>query len=439
MANSTDSTQTPHNPGLSILQSVLDANPSIEFVRLQWIDFTATVRTRLVTVRQALRLATEGLSVSVASPIASGFLVDGTFNVINPGAKDSLVPDWSTLVVCHYHPGHAAVMCCLDEAGHGFECCPRSVLKKAERELEEKQGMTFLVGVEVEFYLAESAASTAPVKDVTSYCSTASLRTPYLAVLEDSVRAIELAKIPVWTFHTELVAGLFEISTDPMTPLRAADALVYINEAIKASAVKHGLHATMHPKPFDKTHGVGQHMHISLSSDAKDDSFLAGVLGSVPGICAISMPNFDSYLRADFTGGGWVCWDWENRLSSIRKIGRAHWEFRFVDCTANNYLTLAAILGVGMAALEKGQELKMKPLSGRSVEMDEETRRELGMDKRAPNGLKDAIEALKKDEAVMAVLGKELWQRYIMYKEKEEGMLSEMTLQERRTMIMGLF
>lgn len=439
MTNSTDSTQTPHNPGFSILQSVLDANPSIEFVRLQWVDFSASVRTRLVTVRQALRLAAQGLSVSVASPVASGLLVDGSFNVTNAGAKDSLVPDWSTLVVCHYQHAHAAVMCCLDEARRGFECCPRSVLKKVERELEEKQGMTFLVGVEVEFYLTASAESTAPVKDVTAYCSTASLRTPYLAVLEDSVRALELAKIPVWTFHSEVGPGLFEISTDPMTPLRAADALVYIHEAIKASAVKHGLHATMHPKPFDKRDGVGQHMHISLSSDAKDDSFLAGVLSSMPGICAISMPNFDSYLRSDYTGGDWVCWDWEHRRSSIRKISRAHWEFRFVDCTANNYLTLAAILGVGMAALEKGQELLMKPLSGRSANVDEETRRELGMDKRAPNGLKDAIEALKKDEAVMTVLGKELWERYIIYKEKEEGIFRGITLQERRTMIMGLF
>jgi glutamine synthetase len=260
-----------------------------------------------------------------------------------------------------------------------------------------------------------------------------------VAVLEDSVRALELANIPVWTFHSELVAGLFEISTDPMTPLRAADALVYIHEAIKAAAVKHGLHATMHPKPFDKTHGVGQHMHISLTSDAEDDSFLAGVLDSVPGICAMSMPNFDSYLRGDFTGGDWVCWDYENRKSSVRKIHPAHWEFRFVDCTANNYLTLAAILGVGMAALEKGQELKMKPLLGRSAKMDEASRWELGMETRAPRGLKDAIEALKQDEAVKTVLGKELWERYIRYKEKEEEMLGELTLPERRKMIMGLF
>lgn len=439
MANHTGSTESFHNPGLTILQSSLNANPSIEFVRFQWVDYTASVRTRLVTVRQALRLAAQGLSISVASPIASAFLVDGSLHEVAAGAKDSLVPDWSTLVVCHYQPGHAAVMCFIDEAGRGFDCCPRSLLKKVERELEEQHGISFSVGVEIEFYLTASAESTAPVKDIASYCSTASLRTPYLAVLEDSVRALELAKIPVWTYHSELVPGLFEISTEPMTPLRAADALVYIHEAIKTTAVKHGLHATMHPKPFDKTHGVGQHMHISLSSDAKDDSFLAGVLSSVPGISAISMPNFDSYLRRDFAGGDWVSWDNENRRCSIRKIRTAYWEFRFIDGTANNYLTLAAILGVGMAALEKGQELKMKPMLGRISKLDEESRRELGIEKPVPRGLKDAIEALKEDKAVMTVLGKELWERFIKYKEKEEERLGELTLQERRTMMMGLF
>lgn len=427
------------NSSLNILQSLLNTNPSVEFVRFQWVDLTATVRVRLVTVRQALRLASEELSISVASPISRAILLDGSLNEVSIGEKDSLVPDWSTLVVCHYQAGHASVLCALEEGGRGFDSCPRSLLKKVERELEEQHGMTFRVGVEVEFYLTESAESTAPVKAVGAYCSTAALRSPYLAVLEDSVRAIELAHIPVWTFHSELVAGLFEISTEPMSPLKVADAIVYIQEAIKATAVKHGLHATMHPKPFDDTHGVGQHLHISLSSDAKADSFLAGVLNSVPAISAISMPNFDSYLRSDFSGGEWVSWDKENRTSCVRKIRHAYWEFRFIDSTANNYLTLAAILGVGMAALEKGQELRMRPLLGREGELDEESRRELGIEKRAPRALKDAIEALKEDEAVKTVLGKTLWEKFINYKGNEEKKFGELTLQERRAITMAVF
>ncbi len=440
MANNTDSKSShTDNPGLSKLKSLLVTHPSIEFLRCQWVDFTGVVRTRLVSTRQALKLAAKDLPINVASPIASAFLVDGTFNIINDGDKDSLVPDWSTLVACHYQAGHAAVMCFINEAGRGFDACPRSLLQRVEQETKEQHDMTFLVGIEIEFYLTPSSESTEPVKDINPYCSTASLRTPYLSVLEDSVRALEAASIPVWTFHSELVAALFEISLEPLTPLRAIDALVYAHEAIKTSAAKHGFHATMHPKPFDKTHGVGEHMHISLSKTENDDSFLAGVLDSVPAISAIAMPNYDSYLRSGFAGGDWVTWDWENRSTSIRKLNRAYWEFRFIDATSNGYLALATVLGVGMSAWAQGKPLKMSPMSGRKAKLDKTARQELGVEKPVPKGLNEAIEALKGDEAVKNVLGKEVWERFIEYKEKEEEMLAGLTLQERRKMMMQVF
>ncbi|KAI9695569.1 MAG: hypothetical protein M1836_006409 [Candelina mexicana] len=398
MADTEDSRESSHtnNRDVSKLMSLVETY-CLEFVRCQWVDFTGS------------------------------------------GEKDSLIPDWSTLVACHYQPGHAAVMCYIDEGGRGLHICPRYLLQRIEREAKVQYEMTFLVGIEVEFYLTPSAESTEPVKDIKSYCSTASLRTPYLSVLEDSVRALEKANIPVWTFHTESAAALFEISTEPMTPLRAADALVYMHEAIKSSAVKHGFHATMHPKPFDKTQGVGQPMHISLSKQIDDDSFLAGVLDSVPAISAISMPNYDSYLRSEFAGGEWVTWDYENRSTSIRKLRQAYWEFRFIDATTNAYLSLATILGVGMAAWAQRTPLKMSPLCGRKAKLDEASRRELGVEKAVPKGLKEAIEALKQDEAVKSVLGEEVWRGFIEYKEKEEEMLAKLTLQERRKMMMQIF
>ena len=423
------------------VKSFFGKNPDIEFLRYQWVDVTGLVRARMTTVRQALRLASTGNTISVASPIANAFLLDGSFNEIHAGSKDNLVPDWSTLKLCYYAPGNAMVMCLIDEPDQNYNTCPRTLLKKLEQDIKRKHGMSFLVGTEIEFYLTTSPEATSPVPDVNAYCTTASLRTPYLIVLEESVRILEKAGIPIWTYHTELVAGLFEMQTEPLSPLEAADAVIYMHETIKAVAVKHGFHATMHPKPFDKTHGVGQHMHISLSSQSeKDDSFLAGVLASVPAISAISMPNYDSYLRASFAGGEWVSWDMENRLCSIRKIRRAYWEFRFIDCTANNYLVLTAILGTGMRAWEAGTPLKMKPLGGLDGEnLDAKTRADLGIVHAVPRDLKDAVEALSKDEALMQVLGKELGERFVRYKTKEAIMLGDLTLPERRKLCMALY
>ena len=50
----------------------------------------------------------------------------------------------------------------------------------------------------------------------------------------------------------------------------------------------------------------------------------------------------------------------------------------------------------------------MKSTDGRPPNLDEETRRELGIEKPASRGLKDSIEALKKDEVVKTVVGKDL-------------------------------
>ena len=409
------------------------ANHTVEFIRLQWLDYSASVRCRLITPRQALRLASESKSVSTAAPLTSAFLVDGSFHEVSTGQKDQLVPDWSTLQTLHYEPTHASVLCFIKDAAHGFATDPRHLLKQAEAEIQEKHGMAFLIGLEIEFYLLRSPEAILPVDDdVHPYCSTASLRPPYQAILTAATSAIEAAGIPVWASHTETVAGQFEISTDPLSPLKAADSLIYIYEAIKTIAWKHGYHATMHPKPFDKLHGVGAHMHLSLQHQTeKDDSFLQGVLTSVPAISAISMPNYDSWLRRDFAGGDYIGWDIENRMSSIRKIERAYWEMRFIDCMANPYLTLALILGTGMKAWEKATPLSVKATSEKGDEEGEKVR--------APRDLKDAIGALKKDDEVKNVLGEALWDRYVRYKQHEEQVLGEMTLQERRQLAIRLF
>ncbi|KAG8526574.1 uncharacterized protein KY384_008775 [Bacidia gigantensis] len=447
-AESTTSPSTPTTP-IDKLNALLTTNPSIEFLRFHWLDYSATVRTRLVSVRCARALAVASTpsapndsksttnsasstgTISVASPMASAFLIDGSFHEVHAGKKDHLVPDWDTLNVLSYAPGHAGVMCAIDEGatgteeGLGFD--PRSLLVKAECDAEKDGKVNFLVGVEIEFYLHVGSTPVRPVVDVTSYCSTASLRTKYGKVLEDAVRWTEAAGVPVWTAHSELVDGLFEINLEPLTPVKAADAIVYVTEAIKSAAVAQGLRATMHPKPFDKTHGVGMHLHISLQGEgrekSKDDGFLAGVLDSVPGICAISMPGYDSYLRADFAGGEWVSWDTENRMCSVRKIRDAYWEFRFVDATANPYLALAAILGTGMKAWKAGRELKMKPVQG-VPPAEEERRKELGVEKKAPGSLKEAVEALEGDGAVKEVLGEKVVERFVGYKRHEESVLA---------------
>ena len=269
----------------------------------EWLDYSGVTNVRVVTKSFALSLTERNAPVTTPSPILHACLIDTTLLLedIEVG-EDQLWPDWSSLKVCHYQPGHAVVMCFIHEGGiidgKGFRRCPRTRLLELTKLSQEKHDMDFLVGMEIEFFMMdESKGTPEPVKTVRNPYTTASLRNEYLLILEEIVGILLKAGIMVRQFHSEGEAGLFEISTEPQAPVDASDALVYSQEAIKTICSNHGLHATMFPKPFEKLTTVGSHYHLSISRTDKEEAFLAGMLESWAALAAFYMPNFDSYSR----------------------------------------------------------------------------------------------------------------------------------------------
>jgi len=101
--------------------------------------------------------------------------------------------------------------------------------------------------------IIKPATSTTPasaVETVPGPYSSASLRNAYLPILEEIVTSLLKSGIKVRQFHGEGASGMFEISAEPLSPLEAADALVFSHETIKGICSNHGLQATMHPKPL---------------------------------------------------------------------------------------------------------------------------------------------------------------------------------------------
>jgi len=93
------------------LISFLTANPSIEFIRYQWLDYSAALMVRVVTRPYAISAAETKSPISLPSPILTACVLDGSilWEDVDVG-EDQLWPDWSSLRVCHYAPGHASVM-----------------------------------------------------------------------------------------------------------------------------------------------------------------------------------------------------------------------------------------------------------------------------------------------------------------------------------------
>jgi glutamine synthetase len=143
--------------------------------------------------------------------------------------------------------------------------------------------------------------------------------------------------------------------------MQAIDALMIGQETIRTICVRHGLRATMTPKPVFTGPRNGCHVHLSISPLAEPDFFLAGLLRKLKSLCVFGMSNYDSYCRVAGDGAGlWIGWGVENRDFPIRQISSGHWELRLLDATANVYLFIAAIISAGMAGMKQKHPLTIR-------------------------------------------------------------------------------
>jgi glutamine synthetase len=193
----------------------------------------------------------------------------------------------------------------------------------------------------------------------------------------------------------------------------------------------------MFPKPTERPNNVGQHIHLSITPPDAEHCFLAGILGSLPAICALSMPNNDSYSRVkDFGGtvGSWVSWGEQLRDVPIRKVAVGHWEFRTADTTANMYLALAAVIGSGLTGIQEAQVLTWKDPQVSPGRLSCETRISYGIERQLPASLSEALDELERSQLMACVLGEELVMKYLEVKREVEDIQSHKSEEQRRTL-----
>ena len=116
-----------------------------------------------------------------------------------------------------------------------------------------KRGVSFLTGFEIEFILLkQSALPQAKPISTHDWTATASIYTGSAGavVLEEIADALQAGGVELQMYHAEAAPGQYEIVTGPLSPLQAADALVYSREVIYNIANKHKLRATFAPRVF---------------------------------------------------------------------------------------------------------------------------------------------------------------------------------------------
>lgn len=292
-----------HQAPSDILISFLAANPSIEYIRYQWLDYSGVLRVRNVTKSHCLSLATSKKPV-VIPLCAHTALVDNTVLNFHPCGSNTLWPDWQSLRKSNTggdDDSYAAVMCCTREPGTNdpdvdYRYCPRVTLQRVLKQAEESYGLHFLIGFEVEFMLmgtAEDGQRYQLLQNGGLYTASACRTQAFVHVQEcvDTLRSLDVA---VQQFHSEGRSGQFEISLAPLPPMEAVDTLILTQEVIKNVAFKYGHEATMYPKPFADHPANGAHTHLSIHPPYQENGFLAGLLNRLPALCAFTMPTLVS-------------------------------------------------------------------------------------------------------------------------------------------------
>lgn len=318
--------------------------------------------------------------------------------------------------------------------GAPLPVCPRQTLKRVV-ERAKKAGFTAKFGLEFEWFnfdetpdslAAKGHADPTPLTPGMFGYSVlrSSLNQPYFSDLMDQLREFD---VPLEGLHTETGPGVYEAAILVADPLEAADRGVLFKTGVKEIAYRHGFMASFMAKWNSQLPGCSGHIHQSLWTadgdrnvfhDAADPHrmspefrrYVAGQLRLMPELLALYAPTVNSYKR--LVEGMWaptrVTWAVDNRTAALRVIpGSAkstRLETRVGGADLNPYLGVAAALGSGLYAIEKGWDLEQPPVVGNAYRAEAV---------RLPRTLAEAADRLDRSEAARDLFGDDFVDHFV--------------------------
>ena len=262
---------------------------------------------------------------------------------------------------------------------------------------------------------------------------------------------MEEAGIPIKYHHPEVgAAGQFEIEPKLGQMSVMADATMMIKYIIRNTALKHGLSATLMPKPVYGEAGNGMHVHMLLMKDGQpvfsDDNgysnlsetahyFIGGLLKHIASLCAITNPSTNSFKRLvpGFEAPVTVGYATSNRSAVVRIPAYAktpnerRFELRNPDATCNPYFCYAALLMAGIDGIKNKIDPKANGWGPYDVNLYNLPAEEKAKLQGLPTNLSDALDALEADHDYLTAGGvfpEELLNNFIKTKREEVRQLA---------------
>jgi glutamine synthetase len=360
-----------------------------------------------------------------------------------PVGEIRLVPDPETFVVLPYAPRSGQMVVNMVELDHSpWALDPRAFLQRMVARAAGA-GLAFDAAFENEFYLAyRTDDGYVPVDR--SLCFSAIGMESTEEVIQDIIAALTDQGLTVELSHPELGHGQQELSIRHAPAVRAADNQITYRQTVRAVAARHGLVASLAPKPFADQAGSGAHLHWSVwdknhrtnqlaDSSAPDGlsplarNAIGGVLAHLPGLLALTTPSVNSFrrLQPHYWSSAYTAWGLENREAAVRvpsrywddEDGSANLELKASDASANPYISLGGVIAAALDGIERkldpGQPFDQDPGN-----LSDAERRKRGV-RRFPEKASEALDELEKDTVLVAALGAPLATEYLKVRRAE--------------------
>jgi glutamine synthetase len=416
-----------------------------ELIRFLYVDHGGVVRGKATSRSTLERRMATGIGLTLAMQAMNMLDELQPVEGMGPVGEVRIVPDPDSYVNLPFSPGAAAMMSDLIGLdGQPWAACPRSFLRSAIEEAA-RDGLALEAAFEPEFLLARRETGAdgdrlVPVDQSLCFSTTGFALAHDYAI--DFVRAIQAQGMGVELYHPELGHGQQELSIGHAPALAAADRQVWYRETARGVAWRHGLWASLAPKPLADQAGNGTHLHFSAWTGARNAfydagdryglsqlayHFIGGVLHHLPALVALTCGSVNSYrrLQPQHWSSAYVCYGSDNREAAIRipsrmwgdDEGSANLELKSSDTTGNPYLALGGLIHAGLDGvrrkLDPGEPVNVDPAT-----LSDAERRKRGV-ARLPTTLGAALDELERDEVLMEALGPLRRTAYLAVKRSE--------------------
>lgn len=418
-------------------------NKGVKYCMGTYVDIHGVPKGKIVPIAHLHHMAH-------GSELYTGYALDGLGQAPNDDEIAS-VPDLDHIIQLPWQPEIAWMPADNTLYGKPYELNTRVLLKKV---LEDAKSMGYgmNLGIEAEVYLLKknpdgTLAIPDPDDKLKKPCYDTRAFLSNFSWVDKMVTSMNDFGWDVYSFDHEDANGQFEFDFKYADAVTTCDRFTFLKIMAKEYAKQEDLLATFMPKPFSNRTGNGAHFNMSLYDLESGENlfqckpeedpyglgltklgyqFIGGILKHGPALCAVFAPTVNSYKRL-VRQGDMPYFTWapvfnsfgsNNRTNSVRvPMGGGRCESRNADGAVNPYLAAALVLAAGLEGIREGID-PGKPQEKNLYELTEEEREAQGIGF-LPRTLFEAVEAFAADPFVEQVLGTELRNEFIRYKQAE--------------------